>query len=166
MAEISEKAVKGGKRKPKKMSTRVDMTPLVDLAFLLITFFMLTTSLSKSHALELNMPAKAEQHEKIKVAEDIALTVILGEDDKIYYYRGFQNPKVYTTSFSSDGIREVLTSNIKTTPGLLVIIKATKESRYKNLIDILDEMRITNAPKFVYSKLTDTDQQLVDNVRK
>lgn len=165
MAEIEEKAGKGKKKRSNKMSTRVDMTPMVDLAFLLITFFMLTTSLTKSHALKLKMPAKAEKHEKIKVAESEALTVILGESDKIYYYNGFKNPRVITTSFSADGIRKVLSDQTKSVPDLVVIIKATKESRYKNLVDILDEIKITSAPKYVYSAITDIDLELVEKAK-
>lgn len=102
---------KGKKVRGKKMSTRVDFTPMVDLGFLLITFFMLTTTMSKPQTMEINMPVKdknltEEQISKIK--ESQAMTVLLTENDKIVYYFGITDPQPMVTDFSKGGIRSVL----------------------------------------------------------
>ncbi len=104
---------KGGKKRGKKMSTRVDFTPMVDLGFLLITFFMLTTSMNKPQTMEINMPVKDEKVEDVsKVKASQAVTVLLAKDDKIVYYfidpvsGEPQTPQI--TNFSAGGIRATL----------------------------------------------------------
>ena len=103
---------KGGKPRSKKMSTRVDFTPMVDLGFLLITFFMLTTSMSKPKTMEINMPIKDKpktEEEQTKFPKDRALTLVLGPQGNIFYYFGLPDNLVFeTTNFGKDGIRKVL----------------------------------------------------------
>jgi biopolymer transport protein ExbD len=177
---------KGGKKKGKKLSTRVDMTPMVDLAFLLITFFMLTTSMNKPQTMEINMPDKKKdltEEEKTKVKASQAMTVLLGKDNKIaYYFINVTTGEPETpmiTDFSKGGIRSVLLKeNASRNPlidsipiykkmlnegaiseekyryqinlikgykdALIVVIKASDKAKYNNLIDILDEMLISN----------------------
>jgi len=115
MAEITTNSKDSGKKgKPKKLSTRVDFTPMCDLGFLLITFFMLSTSMSKPQTMELSMPSKDKvtEEEQNKVKESTAVTIILGKDDKVYYYFGIgtaeANPQVIETGFAPNGIRKVL----------------------------------------------------------
>src|SRR5690606_4795387 len=125
MAEINtgEGGGKGGKKRAKKMSTKVDMTPMVDLAFLLITFFMLTTTFSKKHAMAINMPKKTEDNQKQKVKESQSITVILGEKDKIYWYDNPKDPVVNESNFSeSGGIRDLLLTKNKEVDSLIVVI--------------------------------------------
>lgn len=131
----------------KKVSTKVDMTPMVDLAFLLITFFMLTTTFSKPKAMEVNMPDKNIDDEKVKVKASLTTTFVLGEKDIIYYYSGVENPEVRQTDYSESGLRKVVLSDIKSKVAQfgddpIYIIKASKDSRYKNVVDMLDEMAI------------------------
>jgi biopolymer transport protein ExbD len=104
---------KGGKKRGKKMSTRVDFTPMVDLGFLLITFFMLTTSMNKPQTMEINMPVKDEKVEnESKVKASQAVTVLLAKDDKVVYYfidpvtGEPQTPQI--TNFGAGGIRATL----------------------------------------------------------
>lgn len=98
MAEIQESGnkKKGGKNKQKKMTVRVDFTPMVDMNMLLITFFMLCTSLSKPQTMEISMPSNdknvtEEQQSKVKASQ--AITLLLGGDNKLYYYDGEPNYK-------------------------------------------------------------------------
>ena len=91
---------KGGKSKQKKMTVRVDFTPMVDMNMLLITFFMLCTSLSKPQTMEISMPSNdktitEEQQTKVKASQ--AITLLLGDDNKLYYYEGEPNYKDYTS---------------------------------------------------------------------
>ncbi|WP_439880487.1 ExbD/TolR family protein [Pontibacter sp. MBLB2868] len=169
MAEIQEKgdSGKGGKKRAKKMSTHLDMTPMVDLAFLLLTFFMLTTTFSKPQTMEINMPVKPEtEEEQIALKASNAMTIILGEDDKLYYYFGLgdpaENPEVIESDYSASGIRKVLLSpRIKSNEKMTVMIKPMEESRYKNVVDILDELKITDTKKFALVEITDNDKQLI-----
>ncbi len=116
-AEVQESGnkKKGGKGKQKKMTVRVDFTPMVDMNMLLITFFMLCTSLSKPQTMEISMPSNdkditEEQQTKVKASQ--AITLLLGSDDKLYYYEANQAYKDYSslkeTSYKPDGIRSLL----------------------------------------------------------
>jgi biopolymer transport protein ExbD len=147
---------KGGVRS-KKMSTRVDLTPMVDLAFLLITFFMLTTTLNKPKAMQLNMPKKPDVDTlKKDVADCQVLNVLLDTLDHIWTYDGLQAAGLKQTSWGEDGIRKIVMKKLKSVPAdntclthegkpreAIVLIKMLPGSRYKNMVDILDEMDIT-----------------------
>lgn len=170
MAEIQPKGDgggKGGKKRAKKMSTKIDMTPMVDLAFLLLTFFMLTTTFNKPQTMEINMPDKTKvpDDEQTKVKESEALTIILGKNDVVYYYQGLNNGvdpvELKTTDYSDKGIRSVLLDLGNRIPKLTVLIKPVKTSRYKNIVDILDEMNITNTRRYALVEMNDADAKLL-----
>ena len=151
---------KGGKVRSKKANSKVDLTAMVDLAFLLITFFMLTTTLSKPQSMPLGLPNKEDDLTKdkpMKVDENRTLTVLLGDNDKMVYYMGLlatpiAGPK--DISYGKEGIRKELLKRKKSVveytgnkdKGLIVIIKPSKKSNYRNLVDILDEMAIVGVP--------------------
>ncbi|MBF9238414.1 biopolymer transporter ExbD [Hymenobacter sp. BT683] len=170
MAEIQQNAARAGrpgKRRAKKMSTRIDMTPMVDLAFLLLTFFMLTTTFAKPYTLELNMPVKS--NDPTDVALSKAMTIILGKDHRVHYFFGLNAPKdkavapalLQTTSFAADGIRQALTTRLQQQPGLVVLIKPSADSKYQDMVDILDEMNITKQKKYALVKITQDDINLL-----
>ena len=201
-AEVQESGGKRGKSKQKKITVRVDFTPMVDMNMLLITFFMLCTTLSKPQTMEISMPSNDKsitEQQKSMVKASQAITLLLGADNKLYYYEGEPNYKDYTslkeTSYTPDGIRSILlqknvaavnkvralklqkldlriseeeyrkqVSEIKSgkdTP--TVIIKATDDASYKNLIDALDEMQICNIGKYVITDIAEADEFLMKN---
>lgn len=169
MAQIQESGggkEKGGKKRSKKSSTKIDMTPMVDLAFLLLTFFMLTTTFAKPQVMDITMPVKDPNEDvQTPVKASNALTIILGENDNIYYYQGLlapgePEPELIKTDYSSKGIRQVLL-RLRTNPDLVVMIKPHEESRYTNVVDILDEMAITDIKKYAMVDITDADKELV-----
>jgi biopolymer transport protein ExbD len=150
---------KGGKVRTKKQSTRVDLTAMVDLAFLLITFFMLTTTLSKPQAMDMFMPDKNKKNpdDVLDVKASRTMTVLLGDDNKIVWYMGVLGTNPPTVdNYGKKGIRESLIENNKkvvaTTgdpkKGLMVIIKPSDQSNYKNFVDILDEIKIAAVPSY------------------
>lgn len=109
----------GGKPHAKKQSTRIDMTPMVDLAFLLLTFFMLTTTFNKPQTMEVNMPVPNEdQTQQMKVQADRTTTILVGKDNRLFYYDGVFDPadagKIKKTNYSKDGIRKLLIDKNKT----------------------------------------------------
>jgi len=153
---------KGGKVRAKKSSTRIDMTPMVDLAFLLLTFFVMTTTLNKPQTMEITMPEKPKEDDKQpEVNEKRVLTLVLGENDKIYWYIGITDPKVELTSFSNEGVRKVLMRENSQIKDMVVLVKPSDESRYKNVVDILDELTISNVSRYALVEITDVDKELV-----
>lgn len=153
---------KGGKVRAKKGSTRIDMTPMVDLAFLLLTFFVMTTTLNKPQTMEITMPEKPKPGDEMpEINEKNVLTLVLGGDDKIYWYMGITDPVVDVSNFSATGIRKVLLAKKAELPKLVVLIKAMDEAKYKNMVDIMDEMNISAMQRFALVDITDTDVQLV-----
>ncbi|WMJ71768.1 biopolymer transporter ExbD [Cytophagaceae bacterium ABcell3] len=167
MAEVNTGEGGGKKRnksKTKKMSTKVDMTPMVDLAFLLITFFMLTTTFNKPQTMEVNMPDKTEDNKTMDLKESKALTIILGEDNKLYWYVGLQDPKVEVSDYSSKGIRKLLQTKKSEVPDMVVVIKAMEKSRYKNMVDILDEMHISEIKRYAITDITPVDLELLEKI--
>lgn len=115
MAEVNTGGGDEGKKgKPKKMTLRVDFTPMVDMNMLLITFFMFCTTLSKPQAMDLILPTKDEvkKEDKNKVEDTKAITIILGEKDKVYYYFGkpkYDDPNSLTlTNYGPQGLRKML----------------------------------------------------------
>src|SRR5579872_4739532 len=170
MAEIQggggDGGKKGGKIRSKKSSTRIDMTPMVDLAFLLLTFFILTTTLSKPTTMEITMPEKPKAEDKQpEVNEKKVLTLVLGANDKVYWYVGITEPEAKKTDFSKDGVRKVLLEKKAEIRDLIVLIKAMDESKYKNMVDILDEMTISNVQRYAIVDITSADKEIVKETR-
>jgi biopolymer transport protein ExbD len=182
MAEMDTSS-SGGKgkhqgTKSKKQSTRVDMTPMVDLGFLLITFFMLTTTMSKPKTMDLIMPKDTkDEKEQNKVKESTALTILLGKKDRVYYYEGLAqdpnasaNPDFFkaTTFANKGGIRDVIIKkrdevakarNAKGEPeDVVVIIKADDDATYKDFVDILDEMAINRIQRYATVDISEQDK--------
>jgi biopolymer transport protein ExbD len=159
-----------GVKKAKKLSTRVDMTPMVDLGFLLITFFIFTTTMSTPAAMQLYMPKDTDKKdEQNKAKESGALTIMLGKGNKVYYYEGQLAPDASnfkSSSFdpnSEDGIRHVIMKKKRTTniEDLVVVIKPNEDASYKNTVDILDEMTINEVKRFALVDITPQENQLV-----
>ena len=186
MAEM-EVADKGGKKGPgvkkgKKLSTRVDLTPMVDLGFLLITFFMLTTTLNKPKTMEINMPYKDEiipEEDETKIKESTALTLLLSKKHRVYYYEGMATdpespPDVKVTGFKAEnGIRDVIINKNKKVNDLkrsgaltekdktTILIKPDTSSTYEDLVNILDEMAINDIRVYAIVDITDVDREFI-----
>ena len=166
-----------GVKKGKKLSTRVDLTPMVDLGFLLITFFIFTTTMSQPTAMKLLLPDdKVKPEEQNKAKESGALTILMGADNHIYYYEGqLKNDASNFLSASYNGensIRDVILKkkayvrSIAKDPNdpehdLVVVIKPSQYCNYKNVIDILDEMSINVVKKFALVDIFDIEEQLI-----
>lgn len=158
---------KGGKRS-KKMSTRVDMTPMVDLAFLLVTFFMLTTTFNKPTVMDIKMPAKTKvKEEQQEIKESQSMTVIMDGGDTLWYYQGIQNPELMQSDYSSKGIREVIMQKKKDIIAatgenkINVLLKATNRANYKNIVDMFDEMSIASVPVYALVDMSSSELDLI-----
>lgn len=155
MAEVQVKdnSGKGGKVRSKKQIPHVDLTPMVDLAFLLITFFMLVTTFNKPNVMDLGLPAKPKDGQKAPDTEiDLtnSISIIIGKDNRIFYHQlereALNEATLKETTFDREGITKVIQqakARAKDQSKFTVIIKPTDDAVYKNFVDILDEMAIT-----------------------
>lgn len=206
MAEIiqAEGKQKGGKKKAKKFSTHIDMTPMVDLMCLLITFFMLTTAFAKPKAMEITMPEKKDNpnEEAPKIEADRTINILMSGNDQIYYYFGVADPKLplpdlIKTDYSKDGIRKMLLQRNKTVfkavselrekvikgeevmadstlarrikdlkksdkNAPIILIKADEKAKYRNIVDIIDEMAITTVANYAVVDISDVELQMIN----
>ena len=150
-----------GVKKAKKLSTRVDLTPMVDLGFLLITFFIFTTTMSQPTAMKLFLPKDTEKpEEQNKVKESGALTLLVGKDNNIFYYEGQLAPD--GSNFKSTNFKEIRTVIINkkrsTDPkDFVVVIKPSAESTYKNTVDLLDEMTINDVKRYALVDISEPE---------
>jgi biopolymer transport protein ExbD len=168
MAEMEVKSGGGGHKggpgvkKGKKLSTRVDLTPMVDLGFLLITFFIFTTTLAEPTSMNLNMPKDTDKPDEVnKVKESGSLTLMLGKGNVIYYYFGNDPTKMQTTGYKD--VRNVILDKKKSTPvdDLFIIIKPDKDATYKNAVDVLDEMTIDDIGRYAMVDPTPDEYKLI-----
>lgn len=200
MAEVQSNDSGGGKGgkhskvRAKKNSTHIDMTPMVDLAFLLLTFFMLTTTFGKPKTMEITMPVKPENETKNEVNN--ALTILLTGDDKVYWYYGELKPETQLTksSFGNDGIRKVILdynknavtkitqlrekaakANMADTTlhrmevdikgekeSVMVLVKTDDKAKYKNVVDMLDELNVCFVGKYALVDIMQKEYELVN----
>jgi biopolymer transport protein ExbD len=165
MAEL-DTAASGHKRgrgvkRSKKRSTRVDLTPMVDLGFLLITFFIFTTTMTTPTAMRLILPKDVPDDIKIKVPENAVVTLLPAANNTIYYYEGKDPSKPKTADFKS--IRSIiLNKKIHSNPKWFeVVIKPTKDASYKNAVDILDEMKIDGVVHYALVEITQTESDII-----
>ncbi|BAV09731.1 outer membrane transport energization protein ExbD [Filimonas lacunae] len=156
MAELMQQPGKKTKGRMAKKSTRVDLTPMVDLGFLLITFFIFTTTMSSSMAMKITVPDEKPTKQPSVISEEKTVQLILEGDNKIAYYFGADSAHTSHTTFAPDGLRNVLLEKRKDMAAhhhqpkeLVVIIKPTNQSNYKNMVDVLDEMLINQIDKYV-----------------
>lgn len=175
---------KHGKKRPKKGRPSMDMTPMVDLAFLLLTFFILATTLSKPKTMEIIYPKEEKEKDKqTKVADELATTLLIGKgDDHIFYYTGKFKPdstELILTNFSKDGFRAIMLDKnkrindqvnvlkeklaqklindslykqyygkaVNDSLAPFVIVKTVDGSKFKNVVNAIDELNITNVKK-------------------
>ncbi|SDE79298.1 Biopolymer transport protein ExbD/TolR [Dyadobacter soli] len=160
-----------------KVSTRVDMTPMVDLGFLLITFFMLATTMSKPTSMSVFFPKKTDLVETEPIRASGVLTIFLGNHDEVYYLDGIapddqRAPSSLKTTRHGFELRNVIFAGQKRVAALpeerlgsrslIVVIKPTAVSSYKNMVDVMDEMAITKTRSYaLVDKLTEAETKLL-----
>lgn len=162
MAELNSTPEKSGNKvRRKKAALKVDLTAMVDLAFLLITFFMLTTTLSKPKAMDVTMPVG----ESSPVPQSRTMTICLGKDGKALWYLGeAAHPTIAATitNYSRSGLRRAINETREkvfkaTGKSMIVVIKPSESSVYENLVNALDEMSINKVDQFAIAAIDKTD---------
>jgi biopolymer transport protein ExbD len=161
----------GGVKKQKKLSTRVDLTPMVDLGFLLITFFMFATTLQTPTALKLTMPKEdVKEEDQNKMPEDGAFSILLGKDNQLFFYEGNDPSKLQASNYKDirarildkkDRIRKTYGSDTADKKNMMVVIKPTDDATNLNVVDLLDEMKINAIKLYAIVKPSDQEKQVV-----
>src|ERR1043165_2822466 len=172
-----------GVKKGKKLSTRIDLTPMVDLGFLLITFFMYTTTLAKPKTMEINMPYKdknLEEKDKSKVKSSTALTILLSKNHEVYTYEGIGDdptkpPELKPISITKNtvGLRNVIIAKkqsveqlkqsgaLSPTDNITILIKPDTTATYKDVVDVFDEMTINDVKVYAKVDITEQDRDFI-----
>lgn len=173
MAEINpsgsgKPAKSAGVKKSKKLSTRVDLTPMVDLGFLLITFFIFTTTMSQATSMKLVMPK--DSGDSTRVPELSALTFLLAKNNRVFYFEGMlaaNGANLKPSSFVD--MRSVIIhrqQGLNSPKDLIVMIKPEKGSMYKNVVDALDEMTINSVKRYAMVDLSPSESALLETAER
>lgn len=151
-------------RRPLHKEVSIDMNPMVDLAFLLLTFFMLTTTFSKPQAMELVMPAKPKADEVVEekpIKASRVVTLLIGPDDRLFWYRGVEDVQVNETGYGKDGLRDLLFRLDGEIEDLVLLIEPMRECVYENMVDMLDELQITGMQRYAMVPEEPADRELL-----
>lgn len=171
--QVQDKSAKGGKVRSKKNNPAVDMTPMVDLNFLLLMFFMFTSTFSKPNVMDLGLPAKPKDETQKPPPTEIdlsnSITLLLGKDNRVFWHQqdeaGLNDQTMIETSLDREGIREIIKqakARAKKKDLFTVIIKPTDDAVYKNFVDILDEMAITQSERYGVTDLKPYEKAVYD----
>jgi len=166
MAELNQSPTKNGARRTRPLGARVDLTAMVDLAFLLVTFFMLTTRLERTKVMPLAMP---DGKVPGGVAESRTVTFCLGANNQVLLYRGMVSHPLagpLVVGYGKDGLRKAITSmtaQIKLNTGgdMIAVIKPSDHSQYGNLVSMIDELNITNSQRYAVADIAKEDVALL-----
>jgi biopolymer transport protein ExbD len=165
MAELISSEKTSGRNRLKKMPVRIDLTAMVDLAFLLITFFILTTSLQKPRAMEIAMPVGPPGGDPASRT----MTICLGKSNKAIWYLGMPDKPLATpqlVDYSKSGLRAALVNTGKkifaaTGKSLIVILKPSNKTMYGDFVSAVDELNITGVPSYAIAQISPQDVDLL-----
>jgi biopolymer transport protein ExbD len=150
---------KGKKKKGRRLGVRIDMTPLVDVAFLLLTFFMYTTSMSRPQTMEINLPP--DKNVKVEIAESNLMTLRVNDKGVIYWNFGLDAPKI----IEFKDLRAFLVEKQTAIPKLTVLLKIDRLGKYKMMVDLIDELNLAQVQRFSLAPLGDQDKALIAKVQ-
>ncbi|MCK5571582.1 MAG: biopolymer transporter ExbD [Bacteroidetes bacterium] len=160
--DVTEARVRKGRgkkrKKTRRVGIRIDMTPLVDIAFLLLTFFMLTTTMSKPQTMEINLPPDPEV--KVDIAESNLLTLRMNKKGEIFYNFGIESPKRLERSRVRAFLRERAQSN----PKLVTLLKIDREGKFEMMVDLIDEFNLADVKRFSLGPLLESDKRLIEKI--
>lgn len=164
LSQSKGKQKHGGKKKRKRIAVRVDMTPMVDVAFLLLTFFMLTTSMSKPQTMEINLPPTDQEGKvnDVQVAASNLLTVRVRDDFKVFWNIGEESPAAVDGSDRKAklvNLGKLLKERSASNPKLITLIKIDDKAKYIDMVDVMDEMNINGITRFSIAPMAEKDRQ-------
>ena len=160
-ADVAEsKSHSKGKKKKKRAGVRIDTTPMVDVAMLLLTFFMLTTVFNKPQTMELNLPPDSKV--QVEVAATTLLTVRVAPNMEIYWNMGNEPTALKKITFRE--LRPLLIEKLRGIPKLITLVQIDRDAKYNDMVDIIDELNLANITRFSIAPLKDADKKLIAKV--
>ncbi len=157
---VESKSHAKGKKKKKRAGVRIDMTPMVDVAMLLLTFFMLTTVFNKPQTMELNLPPDSKV--QVEVAATTLLIVRVAPNMEIYWNMGNEQTALKKIAFRE--LRPLLIEKLRGIPKLITLVQIDREAKYNDMVDIIDELNLANITRFSIAPMKDTDKKLIARV--
>jgi len=148
---------KGFSRPKRRVGVRIDMTPMVDVAFLLLIFFMVTTVFRTPQALEINLPPKDVQ---IPIAQNHILFIKVLAGDKMFWNMGDDKAKPSGVTLAQ--LPPVIKSHHTADDKLVVVIKIDKEASFHNMVDIIDELDLAKMTRFSMAPMTDEEKEEIE----
>jgi biopolymer transport protein ExbD len=156
----SKSHTKGKKKKKKRVGVRIDMTPMVDVAMLLLTFFMMTTVFSKPQTMELNLPP--DEKVQVEVAASTLLTVRVEPNMVIYWSMGNEPTVLKKIEFKE--LRPFLVEKLRSNPKLITLVQFDRDAKYNDMVDVMDELNLAEITKFSIAPMKDADKKLIAKV--
>jgi biopolymer transport protein ExbD len=142
-------------KRPTRVGIRVDLTPMVDVLMLLITFFMLTTVFTTPQTMEINLPP---DETPVEVAESSLLTLRVLANGTIYWNMGMDRPQ--TVEFKD--LRPLLEDKLRNNAKLITLVKLQREGTYEMMVNILDELNLATITRFSMAPFKDVDQRFIE----
>ena len=152
--EPSKGKKKGGRKPKKRVSIRIDMTPMVDVAFLLLIFFMVTTVFRAPQTMEVNLPPSDQ---KVDIAESNLMIFFVTDNNTVYWAVGKEVPH----RVDMKELQPLLAEKNKANAKLITLIKLDRKAHYHMMVDMLDELNIGNVTRFSIAPLTDRDKEVL-----
>ncbi len=155
---------KKGKKLAKRVGVTMDMTPMVDVAFLLLTFFMLSTTLAQPQVMEISLPPDSKAN--IEIAESNLLTFRVRADEAIFWNKGQEEP----AKIKAEEIGKVLEEKLRENPKVATLIKIDREAKYQKLVDLIDELNLVqaklnqNEKRFSIVTMDSSDTRIIGNL--
>ncbi len=155
---------KGGKKRKakKRIAVRLDMTPMVDVVMLLITFFMLTTVLTTPQTMEINIPP---DESTVEVAESSLLTLRVTAEGAIYWNMGIEEPQLVELASAADStirkLRPLLEERNRSNPKLITLVKVEREGTFEMMVNVMDELNLANINRFSFAPFTPNDKERI-----
>lgn len=143
------------RRKGRRLGTRIDFTPLVDVAFLLLTFFMFTTSMSRPQTMEINLPP--DRNVKVEIGESNLLTLRVSDKGDIFWNVGLDAPK----RIAAADLRSFLREKVQSNPKLVVLLKIERTGKYNQMVTLIDEFGQSRVERFSLAPLLEQDKVLM-----
>lgn len=152
-------------QKAEKQTVFTDMNAMVDLAFLLLTFFMLTTTMVKPKVMEIVMPVPSQDEKKEDVQpikESRAISLLPLSDGRLYIYKGLSVESVQEISYKKEGLRATLREILPSIDKPIIIIKPHPECNFRNLVDVLDEMNVLKVERYAIDEFSEKDRNILE----
>ncbi len=146
---------KGRRKKKRRLGIRLDMTAMVDVAFLLLTFFIFTSSMSRPQTMELNLPP--DDKATVEVAESNLMTIRVDKDGNTFWNIGTELPK----KIEFNELLKLMKERNAANPKLITLLKVDRDGTYKMMIDVMDELNVAGVTRFSLAPMTEADKNIL-----